>query len=36
MPKYYEKLMPCISIRQPWADLILNGVKTVENRTTKG
>lgn len=25
--------MKCLSIQQPWADLILYGLKTVENRT---
>ncbi len=24
---------PCLSVRQPWADLIVDGVKDVENRT---
>lgn len=25
--------LPCISVRQPWADLIVDGVKDIENRT---
>ena len=27
------KTLPCLSVRQPWAWLIVNGHKTVENRT---
>ncbi|HET9766458.1 MAG TPA: ASCH domain-containing protein [Thermoanaerobaculia bacterium] len=28
-----DKMLPTLSIRQPWADLILWGVKDVENRS---
>lgn len=27
--------VPCLSIRQPWADLIVDGLKDVENRSWK-
>jgi hypothetical protein len=32
-PRANEKTMPCLSVRQPWAWLIVNGWKNVENRT---
>jgi ASCH domain len=28
-----ERIIPALSIRQPWAELILRGVKTIEIRT---
>ena len=27
-----ERTAPCLSVRQPWADLIVTGIKDVENR----
>jgi ASCH domain len=27
-----EPTVPCLSVRQPWADLIVSGIKDVENR----
>ena len=27
--------MKAISLKQPWADLIVNGIKDIENRTWK-
>ena len=27
------KSLPCLSVRQPWAWLIVNGIKSIENRT---
>jgi hypothetical protein len=28
-----RQTIPCLSVRQPWADLIVTGIKDVENRT---
>lgn len=28
-----EPTYPALSVRQPWADLIVNGIKDIENRT---
>ena len=32
---YKEKVMKAISIKQPWASLIVNGIKDIENRSWK-
>ena len=31
MPETYA----CVSVRQPWADLLVSGIKSVENRSWK-